>query len=92
MNNRTKNQIDEHMNRLRTEIRQCQEFRILRSKCSRLGALERKIEREFQEDFYDIRRALHQERGLKRLQSSWRLYWYRPARVMRRSLYLRLRF
>jgi hypothetical protein len=87
-----KNQIEEHINRLKREIHQGQEFKLLRSKSAKLRALERKIERNFHEDFYDIRRALRDERGLRRLQSSWRLWYHSPARVMRRAFYLRLRF
>jgi hypothetical protein len=87
-----KNQIDEHIRQLKTQVHQGQEFKTLRSKSARLYMLERKIEGEFGEDFHDIRRALRDRRGLKRLQSSWRLWYHRPARVMRRAFYLRLRF
>lgn len=87
-----KHQIDEHLNRLKEQIRQGQEFKLLRNKSSKLRALQRKIERNFHEDFYDIRRALRDQRGLRRLQSSWSLWYHSPARVMRRAFYLRLRF
>jgi hypothetical protein len=87
-----KHQIEEHINRLKEQIRQGQEFKTLRSKSSKLGALQRKIEREFHEDFYDIRRALRDQPGLRRLQSSWRLWYHSPSRVMRRAFYFRLRF
>ena len=87
-----KNQIQEHIDRLKREVRQSQEFKRLRSKTSRFLALERKIEREFHEEFHEIRRAIQNERGFKRLASSWRLYWHSPRLAMRRAFYHHLRF
>lgn len=87
-----KRQMDNLLQRTKQSIRATPEHRKLLSLRAKMTRLETKIEREFDYEFFEIRRALKVKKGLKRIKSRFRYYWYSPGRALRRAMYLRTRF
>lgn len=85
-------QMNDIIRRTKQAIQSTPEHRKLLSLRARMTRLETKIEREFDYEFFEIRRALKAKKGLKRIKSRFRFYWYSPGRALRRAMYIRTRF